>query len=107
MPLDFSVEIDKMPGELGSQQAPHSALARAHETGQANQAAFRDGPGDRLLRLGIILQEIPSALVTLQNLDCTTKRRELNLGMTIVHGAKQALPVFRLRMMTTMSIRFE
>ena len=50
--FDFRVEIGEMPGELRGQQTAHRALARAHETGQANHAAFRDRPRHGLVRWG-------------------------------------------------------
>src|SRR5712664_1580831 len=105
--FDFGVKVDKVPGELAGQQASHGAFARAHKTGQAHQAAFRGRPGHRLLRLEIIRQAIPSASVTLQNLDCTTKGGQLDLGVPFIHGAKEALSILRRGVMTTMRVRLE
>ena len=42
--LDFRVEIGEVPGELSGEQAADRALARAHESGQADHAIFRHRP---------------------------------------------------------------
>ena len=42
--LDFRVEIDEVPGQLSGEQAADRALARAHESGQADHAVFRGRP---------------------------------------------------------------
>src|SRR6266550_2407605 len=81
------------------------SCSMSRKTGQAHQAAFRGRPGHRLLRLEIIRQAIPSASVTLQNLDCTTKGGQFDLGVPFIHGAKEALSIFRRGVMTTMRIR--
>src|SRR6185312_14478755 len=46
-------------------------------------------------------------LVTLQNLDCTTKGSKLDLGMSVVHGAEQALSPARRRIGAAMSVGFK
>ncbi len=51
--FNFRVEIDEMPGELRGQQTANGALARAHETGQADHAAFRDRPRQRACLMGM------------------------------------------------------
>src|SRR5579862_8760187 len=104
-----------MPGELRRQQTANCAFARAHKSSQANQAAFRgnprigprNGPRVRLVQLGWIVQAIPSALVTLQNLDYTTKGREFDFGVPVVHCANEALSPLGLRVGASVRVRLK
>ncbi len=111
MAFDFGVEIHKMPGELRRQQTADSAFARTHKTGQADQAAFRDRPR-RVHHRGLVrwrgfLQEIQGTLFMLQNFDCTTKGRELDLGVPFVHRAEKALALFRGGVRASVRVRLE
>src|SRR5215472_15859436 len=107
--FDAIVEVHKTPGELACEEGANSGFTGTHESGETENRHTRKAARRRCSCHAKEARraKVGTALIALQDSNCTTVGGEFDLGQTGPNGTKQRTERLQMAANCTMGVRLE